>query len=840
MTWRVPGAALLALVACARLPDIAGNECGNGAIEAPEDCDTFPAASGALCRPRGSVGECHLDCTRSDNSPIACPLGWGCDLGGICRRPTGAFEPLREFEVGSAAALSSGDFDGDGKMDVVSLETPDPFGVTRVKFHYFDERAALLDTRTFPRALISPVVTLLPGDGASDLLFTDSRIGMLLGRADRSWVPETFSSYRIPNTALRTLSVFDAPVQDTVAFLVFAVLDGVPGIYVPDSRNRGVPRLLGGLDGPIDELAGDPVSGQLIEDAGAPCRQVALAVRGASQFWLVDACTRDAAGEVAWRSEVARWSIGLEPPAPIEFAPLVADINGDGHLDVLVGSAEQVYVAYGDGQTLATAIPFVLPSSDPAALARVLPMPLAAGDVTGDGGIDFVFSEGLLLSEPSSAPNQYDYFSGGAVAGGWSVATIADLNANGKLDVVGASKDRSGISFFNGNGGRDLTYFDVPTSRPVLHLAVGDFDGDFIQDLGITQIGAAVGAENAVLIGFGEPFGPPALPVAVARLENVAQMMSYKEGLLSHLVLSSSETIAEQPQGVLTLLAGSGDRIPVALYELTTFASDGAVDGSSAVRVVAGGFVGSERDDVLAVAFKPPLTDAALEFWLLPALATSAGTPLLLDGRLDPELHPVAADGRALRLATTTADLDADGRDEAILAMPGRDDDHCGLVVLGVERARVLTRTSLVLAQPCARPELELIDLDQDRLEDIVLMTGRADGTGGQLSVLWNDGAGNFDIEAQTQLGVGESVQAFAVLPATPARSISVAYATALGVSLVSATGAPRQLDARQELLPLDGCTGMTAADLDGDGAADLVLARRGNLNVLKATLESL
>ncbi len=60
-------------------------------------------------------------------------------------------------------------------------------------------------------------------------------------------------------------------------------------------------------------------------------------------------------------------------------------------------------------------------------------------------------------------------------------------------------------------------------------------------------------------------------------------------------------------------------------------------------------------------------------------------------------------------------------------------------------------------------------------------MIGRADGTGGQLSVLWNDGAGNFDVEAQTQLGLGESVQAFAVLPATPARSISVAYATPLG-----------------------------------------------------------
>lgn len=838
-------ACALLLGACDRLPKIPEGDCGNGVIEAPEDCDGFDV-DGASCRPRGSVGECHLDCTRTNESSAnVCPPGWGCDTSEICRRPTGQFEPVREFEVGSAARLASGDFDGDGRVDVLSMETPDAVGNTRLAFHYFDERASLTETRVFPRGLISPVVHQMPGDPLSDVVFSDSLIGVLLGRADRTWVPETFSSYRIPGSAIRTLTVFDAKVQQSSGFVVFAELDGVTGVYVPDAQNGGFPRLLGALDGPLESLVGDPVGGHLIEDPSSPCRQIVLAMRGDTRFVVLDACSLDAAtGTPTWSAEVTSSSIALEPPIPITSAPQVVDMNGDGHLDVIVGSAQQAYVAYGNGQTLATAIPYELHAANADPATAALPMPLAAGDFTGDGAVDFVFAEGLLVSKPSAVGDEFDYLTFGIGPNHWSVATIGNLNSDGYPDVVAASKDRPGITFLNGTGTPDQTLFDIPTPRPVVQLAVGDFDGDGIDDLAFTQNGANEGVESSVLIGFGQPFGPPLEPAPVARLEDIQQMTTYRQGRLSHLLLSSSETSSDGAErGVLTLLEGSGDRIPVALYELTTFGADNSVNGDVAIRVLPGGFVSHTRDDVLALGFnqQAPLPNPNLHFWLLPALATSAGTPVLLEGQLAPDLHPVTADGAGFNMGLAAADVDGDGRDEAILAMPGADADHCGLVIFGVEPERVVEREHIVLDEPCARIELLAADIDQDRSTDIAILTGRADGTERQLSVFWNDGAGGFSTDARSIVsGPVESAQTFTVLPATPARGVSFAYATAGGVELVAVAQSTRELAAPQTVSSIAGCTGMTAADLNGDGATDLALASQGNLDVLKASLEAL
>ena len=140
---------------------------------------------------------------------------------------------------------------------MLSSEPSDPFGVTRIKFHYFDERGELDETRSFPHLLLSPVVANMTDDGRADVLFSDSRVGMLLGRADRSWVPETFSSYRLPDTAIRTLTLRDALVEEIAGFVVFADLDDGPGIYVA----QGFPRLLGALPGPIERARGRPGGG---------------------------------------------------------------------------------------------------------------------------------------------------------------------------------------------------------------------------------------------------------------------------------------------------------------------------------------------------------------------------------------------------------------------------------------------------------------------------------------------------------------------------------------------------------------------------------------------------
>ena len=282
-------------------------------------------------------------------------------------------------------------------------------------------------------------------------------------------------------------------------------------------------------------------------------------------------------------------------------------MNGDGHLDVIVGSEERMFVAYGDGLGLATAVPYQAhrPGSADAGPADYLPMPLAAGDVTGDGRVDFVFREGLLLSAPSSVPGRDEYTPAFGSLPRWTAAVIADLNANGYPDILAGSSERPGINFYNGTGTSDLTLFELATSRPVQRISVGDFDGDLVEDVAFTQAGGSEPTEEQVMISFGVPFGPPLPAVAVARLTNVEQMGTYREAKLSHLLIASSESTDGAERGVLTLLTGSGDRIPVALYELTTFASDNSVIGSIAVRVLGGAFTSPAPGDVLALGVEP-------------------------------------------------------------------------------------------------------------------------------------------------------------------------------------------------------------------------------------------
>ena len=565
---------------------------------------------------------------------------------------------------------------------------------------------------------------------------------------------------------------------------------------------------------------------------------------GDTSFSLLDVCALDDAGAPVWRRDLVASTIALDPPDPITAAPQVADMNADGHLDVILGAGEKqrTFVAYGDGRTLATAVPYqvALPNGDAGPPLSEVPMPLAAGDVTGDGVVDFVYDGVLFLSSPSDASSMptYEVINVGGT-GPWTIARIADLNANGLPDVIVGSNRRPGLTFFNGTGTTVPTFFALPTSRPVQRMVVGDYDGDLIQDVVFTQ-GSPSDSESSVMAAFGAPFGAPLPPVAVARLDDVEQLATFREYTINHVAIASSIGAGAARQGALTLLLGSGDRVLTALYELTTFAADNRVIGSQALRVSAGRFRGAGKDDALALAYFERPRNGELEFWLLPSLfGDPVGSPAQLTGSLPPEVHPVFADSTDVSLALAAADVDGDGRDEALLAMPTQDDEHCALLAYEVFSERVELRYQTVVSEPCARLQLELRDIDADGRLDVVWLTGRADGSERRLSILWNDGAGNFAETRRSLIADGAvSPRAFALLPATSLRPTSVAYATSDVIDLVPLAG--REPGTPRVIAEIPAADALTAADVNGDGAVDLVAAAQGNLNVLRATLEGL
>lgn len=841
----VSATALLALVACADLPHIGAQQCGNGVVEPPETCDTFGPDVSSSCRPPGTVGACHLDCRRrADGTQSTCPPGWGCDVQGICLKPTAGFTLMPEIEVGGAHSLVAGDFDGDGRTDIVSREPIDALGRTRLRVHYFGPDGLLQVTRDFPKPVASPAILDLSGDGRSDLVFTDSRVGVLLGQANRSLVPETFSSYRFHDARVRIVSVLEDWLINIAPVASLTSIDGRAGFYVPDPT--GPVRHAGGPPVVVDDLSSALLTGDVIEDPRlSPCHEIVFAGRHATSFWLVDPCTRMANGTIVWREAMEWWTVALEPPAVIEGTPLLADMNGDHHLDVLLDAGGRRYVSYGDGARLAPARPYALEVGGMPAL-REIPMPLAAGDFTGDGAVDFVFADHLLVSWPPEAPGallSYHAIQPNRTVP-WTVARIADLNADGRPDVAAASDSWLGVSFFNGTGDRWLTGFVIPTEQPVRLLEVADLDGDLVNDLAIVERPPPGDERDTITVAFGNLAGPPARPVPTARVRQIEQVSQFTAAKLGSLMVCSTESVEGRKDGVAAWLEGSGDRVPFSPYQLVS-ASNGSVLSAAALAVTVGQFVIPGRRDVLALATDGDPAAFDNHFWLLPSLLDRGNAAVRLGGSLDRRLRPIIASDVRVRVqaAAASADFDRDGRDEAVWAMPADEDQSCGLVFTALRSdgsLGVSAGGTIFVDHPCAAPQIATVDADSDGAPDVVLLTGGSDNGERQILVLWNDGQGGFSASRATRVNAaGETPRQFTVLPPSPHLPLSIAYVTPNGARLATITAVPRLFGPSHTIAPLNDGTGIVAGDVDGDGVIDLALAAAGNVRVLRAELES-
>ncbi|MGE5272035.1 MAG: NF038122 family metalloprotease [Thiohalocapsa sp.] len=320
------------------------------------------------------------------------------------------------------------DVNGDGKDDIVgfgadgiyiALATGDgKFGAPDFTLASFGTRAAAggwTGQDQYPRLLGD-----VDGDGKADIVGFGA------------------------NGVYVSLATGDGKFADPVRTLDFFGTSAAAGSWTSQS---GSPRELADVNGDgKDDIVG----------FGADGVYVALATGGGKfatpKFTLPYFGTRAAAG--SWTSQ---------DQSPRELA----DVNGDGNADIVGFGADGVYVALANGDGTFAAQNFTLPYFGTRAAAGSWTSqndsPRELADVNGDGKADIVGfgADGVYVATATGAGKFADQdftlasFGTRAAAGSWtsqnqSPRELADVNGDGKADIVGFGADGAYVALANG------------------------------------------------------------------------------------------------------------------------------------------------------------------------------------------------------------------------------------------------------------------------------------------------------------------------------------------------------------------------------------------------------
>ena len=233
----------------------------------------------------------------------------------------------------------------------------------------------------------------------------------------------------------------------------------------------------------------------------------------------------------------------------------VGDFNDDGNLDLAVANinSNNVTLLFGDGKG-----GFVVSSSSP--VTGTGPNSMAVGDFNGDGNADLAVTNQFSSTVTILLGDGHGNFTAGPqspATGSFPYAVAAgDFNRDGNQDLAVANYYGSDVTVLLGNGKGDFTAAPSPgTGVYPDSVAVGDFNGDGKPDLAVAnQFSATV----TILLGDGNGgFAPPTAsgyqPPVTGKMPDSVAVGDFNGDGVQDLAVANSNSNS------VTILFGKGD-----------------------------------------------------------------------------------------------------------------------------------------------------------------------------------------------------------------------------------------------------------------------------------------
>ncbi|HEV2399887.1 MAG TPA: FG-GAP-like repeat-containing protein [Candidatus Sulfotelmatobacter sp.] len=379
------------------------------------------------------------------------------------------FKNPRLIRTGSdPTELAEGDFNRDGKQDLVY---EDGSGL-HVLLGNGDGTFAKGQNIALPSGFSGKItVADVNADGNPDLIIGGSspqaQIGVLLGNGDGTFKPMIVSQFAARGSAWPDLR-FTFGVADVNG-------DGATDLIVGDPANNYLYVLLGDNSGSFtlkttisSGSPGDVITGDFNGD-------------GHQDFLVHDILGAGVTVYLGNGDGTFQTGVGYTGPHNITSV-LLADMDGDGHPDMVVtGFNNTIDILHGNADGT-----FATTSSGGSSNGGPAPSLIAVADLNGDGTLDIATACGngicILLGKGNLTYGNPVPFSAGPAS---TAAVAADFNSDGHMDFAITAPD--GIALLLGNGDGTLQTADnYDLGEAVSGVAVADFNSDKISDIGVS------------------------------------------------------------------------------------------------------------------------------------------------------------------------------------------------------------------------------------------------------------------------------------------------------------------------------------------------------------------